>query len=376
MRRGIVAAVILLGLSVPLGSAKARWQDAADRLARTLQSEIAWSTTATELRRAFVELDRERSSLAYSQTVLEHASRESMRRLEVYRRASTKRERASRARARKLYKLARGGVARLVLEDLGDDARSSEQRMRRGLSLRFVVRHDLGELSVHQRAERRATGELVAAAREMQALGGLAIVESVQDHVLVAAEVGVDPELRKIVRQRAAALEDLDPSALGQHRALIRQARESRRVLRSLRGLDGSSRLVRPVPGRVVGPFGEYEDRLLRLPMVRNGIELAARRNEPVRAVADGHVATVTRLPGFEDVVVVDHGGGQYTLTARLWGVTVREGDEVEAGDTLGRVAPKPIDDGLGPTVYLELRHGEKPIDPSGVLRRGRSPDE
>jgi septal ring factor EnvC (AmiA/AmiB activator) len=92
--------------------------------------------------------------------------------------------------------------------------------------------------------------------------------------------------------------------------------------------------------------------------------------------MADGRVVMVTALPGFENVVVLDHGGGQYTLTARLWDIGVEEGQELEGGDLLGRVAAKPLDDGLGSTVYIELRHGEKPVDPTQYLKRARRRDE
>lgn len=51
-----------------------------------------------------------------------------------------------------------------------------------------------------------------------------------------------------------------------------------------------------------------------------------------------------------------------------LW----EEGQEIEGGDLLGRVASKAMDDGLGSTVYIELRHGEKPVDPSAYLKRSR----
>ncbi|MCA9681831.1 MAG: peptidoglycan DD-metalloendopeptidase family protein, partial [Myxococcales bacterium] len=66
---------------------------------------------------------------------------------------------------------------------------------------------------------------------------------------------------------------------------------------------------------------------------------------------------------------VVDHGGGYLSLTARLLSVAVEEGQEIEAGTVLGRVGPKAVDDGLGTTVYVEVRHGSRPIDPAPYLR-------
>jgi septal ring factor EnvC (AmiA/AmiB activator) len=52
-----------------------------------------------------------------------------------------------------------------------------------------------------------------------------------------------------------------------------------------------------------------------------------------------------------------------------LLAVAVEEGDELDAGALLGRAGPKAIDDGLGTSVYVELRHGQRPIDPAPWLR-------
>ena len=122
--------------------------------------------------------------------------------------------------------------------------------------------------------------------------------------------------------------------------------------------------------GRVVGTFGEYVDPVLKLPMVRNGIELAARRDEDVRAPADGEVVMVATLPGFEEVVVIEHAAGQMSMIGRLWKTVVEEGDTVEAGQVIAEAAPKIVDDGLGTTVYFELRQGEGPVDPVPALGR------
>ena len=104
--------------------------------------------------------------------------------------------------------------------------------------------------------------------------------------------------------------------------------------------------------------------------MSRNGIELRATSRSRPKAIAPGLVAFVGELPGFSQVVVLEHGGGYISLTGRLLTVDVEVGNPVQAGDELGKVAPKATDDGLGRTVYLELRHGDRPIDPAPYLRR------
>ncbi len=364
------AATALLAVSSVQAGNRAR----AKKLEQALQRELGLTRTSTELAESLSVLDRERSSLEYTAAVLDHAGRESMRKLDAYRRKRGSREALARSRARSLYKLSRGGVARLAFESAGHEDREAELRERilRGRALRFLVRHDLEELSVYQRAETRAAAELVAAARELQSLAAIDLVGAVQEHTLVAAEHAINPNLRSTLRSRRRLARRVDDDLSREHKTLMRLVKRNWAELRSLRGLDGAPRLVRPVRGKVVGRFGEYTDRVLRLPMIRNGVELRARANEAVRAMADGRVVMVTTLPGYENVIVIDHGGGQYTLTARVWQLEVEEGAEVEGGDVLARVAPKSTDDGLGVTVYVELRHGEKPVDPTAYLRRAR----
>ena len=173
----------------------------------------------------------------------------------------------------------------------------------------------------------------------------------------------VHKQRRKAERRR--------PNLSKEEKRLLRALKQERRKLRRHKGLDllEKDALVRPVKNaKIVGRYGEYEDKVLRVPMHRNGVELKAKPNAKVRSIAPGQVAFVGALPGFERVVVVDHGGGYLSLTARLMTVEVQEDQELEAGATLGRVGPKSVDDGLGITAYVEVRHGERPIDPSPYL--------
>ncbi len=361
-------------LVLATGSAAAAKRDDGTSLVDALQRELGLTRTAAEVQRGMLALDRERASLQYTAAVLGHASRESMRKLAAYQEVQGDREATARRRARALVKLARGGVASLAFaEAVGEEPDGATSlRLTRARSLHALVRHDLRELASHRRAQMRASAELVAATRELQALGAVGIVFAMQADVLERAGTAVDPALAEAARRSKRELQTTTHG--GSHRALLELVRDNWRELRALHGLDGASRLHRPVPGAIVGTFGDYHDEVLDVPMTRAGVELAARRDQPVRAIAGGRVVLVTELPDYGGTVVVDHGGGQYSLTSRLWKIEPTEGTAIEAGATLGKVAPKPIDDGLGPTVYLELRHGEKPVDPAPYLQRARTP--
>lgn len=364
--RVLVASGVLMLAAGP-AAARGGLGELGERLGQAIEAELGLTRQAAELERATIALEREQAGAEHGASVLEHAGRQSLQQLEAYREARDAREQRVRKRARVLVKVARGGIARIVLEGMGDEARSSTERLTRGRDLRWLVRHDLRELAAYQRAERRAGAERLQAERQLQALSVLRTVHDVQGELVAAARTATVPALERAASMRRELGYVTVPGA-GERERLAELA-ASQEELRALRrdGADGA--LVRPVQGGPVGRFGAYTDPILRLPMVRNGVELAARRDEDVRAPAAGRVVMVADLPGFEQVVVIDHGAQQLSMLGRLWKLTVAEGDDVEAGETIGRVAPKALDDGLGTTAYLELRHGDKPVDPAPRLK-------
>lgn len=347
------------------------------RLRAALEKELELLERAVDLRRGVEALERERESVAWAEQHLDHRSRDSLRRLDIYREERQDQEGRTRVRARAMYKLARGGFLRLARPEAGDEARDEREeaarRVARARAIRWLVRADLRTLARQRSAESRAETELLATSREMASLSSLAMVQDFQREVLDAAEERLEPEVRSAMRSRRRLSESVEMSR--SEASLLARVKRQRQALWRGRGLDlvEPRSLKRPVPGAVVGGFGDYVDPVLRLPSHRNGIELRARARDEVRSIAAGSVAMVGELPGYEQVVIIDHGGGYLSLTGRLSLVDVDVGAEVEAGQVLGRTAPKVIDDGLGRTVYLEIRHGERPIDPTPALGAARS---
>jgi murein hydrolase activator len=371
--RGALAVTVLTAAGTAVAAPR-KVRDLGTQLVDRLQRELGLVRSSAEIHRGLAALDREQASLQYTAALLDHASSESMRRLGAYAEGTDGREARLRLRGRALYKLARGGAARLAFgESLGDDGEGATAlRLARARSLREVVRRDLDDLVSHRRARARARNEMLAATREIQALATVAHVFTMQGEVLQVAGAAVDPAVGRAVHERKLILRRSGSKIRRSQRELISLVKANWDELETLRGLDGAQRLHRPVSGAIAGRFGVHRDRVLDVPSVRNGVELVATRDERVVAMATGRVVLVTELPEFGGAVVIEHGGGQYTLTARLWKITVEAGAAVEPGTELGRAAPKAIDDGLGPTVYVELRHGEKPVDPEPYLDRAR----
>ena len=84
-------------------------------------------------------------------------------------------------------------------------------------------------------------------------------------------------------------------------------------------------------------------------------------------AVADGAVIYADWFKGYGRLIILDHGGGYFTLYAHAAEIWARSGDSVSRGQVIGKVG----DTGSleGPQLYFELRHKGKPQDPLAWLQ-------
>ena len=132
-------------------------------------------------------------------------------------------------------------------------------------------------------------------------------------------------------------------------------------------GLRGQ--LDRPVKGEVRSRFGRVVDADYQTETFRNGIEIAAGAGDSVRAVARGQVRFAGWFRGYGKIVIVDHGGGYFTVSGHLADIYVEVGHIVDRGDTLGSVGE--TGSLRGPGLYFELRSEGEPVDPAEWLERG-----
>ena len=120
-----------------------------------------------------------------------------------------------------------------------------------------------------------------------------------------------------------------------------------------------------PVTGRIVGAFGQPSNRLGGT-AVRNGIEIAAEEDAPVRAVHGGRVGYAGPFTGFGTLVILDHGGNGYSLYGYLASTSVQEGAVVPTGAEVGRVGLAPAGP---PTLYFEMRIDGRSVNPVQWLK-------
>jgi murein hydrolase activator len=138
------------------------------------------------------------------------------------------------------------------------------------------------------------------------------------------------------------------------------------RVSSSIRSID-YGRLDWPVDGTLVYTYGraiQPNNTAIRW----NGVGIRAPVGSPVRSVAPGKVVSVRQLGTYGLTVIVEHGGGDYSIYGSLNRADVREGMSIPKGQLIGGVGIS--DPELPPHLHFEIRHGGPAMDPALWLRK------
>jgi murein hydrolase activator len=121
-------------------------------------------------------------------------------------------------------------------------------------------------------------------------------------------------------------------------------------------------RVPQPVEGKIRERFGRKVDPQFGTRVQRSGIEIQAEPGTPVKAVGKGKVLFAGWLPGYGQVVIVDHGEASVSVSGYLEEVAVKADDFLEGGDVIGSVGETGSLN--GPGLYFELRRDGTPVDP------------
>ena len=122
-----------------------------------------------------------------------------------------------------------------------------------------------------------------------------------------------------------------------------------------------------PVDGRVLYQFGPAAGPD-NTRITWHGIGIAAPQGTAVKAVAQGTVALVGPLGTYLTTVILDHGGGFYTVYATLDDATVTKGQRVARGEVIGHVGGESLDQGSH--LHFEIRGpGQIALDPLNWLK-------
>jgi septal ring factor EnvC (AmiA/AmiB activator) len=113
--------------------------------------------------------------------------------------------------------------------------------------------------------------------------------------------------------------------------------KEPKYVEKSTFGLY-KGKLPYPVAGKIVKKFGDQINPVLGTKTRNPGIEIQSASNALVRAVAKGRVAHIAWLRRMGNTLLIDHGGGYYTVYAHLSEIYVSPEQNLNAGDVIANL--------------------------------------
>ena len=125
-------------------------------------------------------------------------------------------------------------------------------------------------------------------------------------------------------------------------------------------------RLDWPVDGTLIYRFGRVinpNNTAIRW----NGIGIATMQGAPVRAVATGEVMVAENIGTYGSTVIIQHGGGDYSVYGSLATIDVPKGAMVAKGQVIGTVGASDPD--LPSHLHFEIRPKGRAMDPLVWLR-------
>jgi septal ring factor EnvC (AmiA/AmiB activator) len=153
---------------------------------------------------------------------------------------------------------------------------------------------------------------------------------------------------------------------------------ERRRLAEASRGVAAAPARIRtsdlgqldwPANGDIIYRFGRQQ--LANNTTIRwNGIGIALTHGTPIHTVADGTVRLAQPLGTYGPSVVIDHGGGFYTVYCYLSEIAVRKDQPLRKGDVVGLSGGENSDQGAH--LEFQVRQGGQAVDPITWLRRRR----
>jgi len=119
---------------------------------------------------------------------------------------------------------------------------------------------------------------------------------------------------------------------------------------------------IRPISGKVVGPFGQRSIINDQPRSPHSGVDLKSERGAPIKAINHGRVVLTDDHFFTGLTVVIDHGGGIQSMYFHLGRIDVQKGERVTKGHILGLVGS--TGRATGPHLHWGIRINGDRIDP------------
>ncbi len=150
--------------------------------------------------------------------------------------------------------------------------------------------------------------------------------------------------------------------------ALEREVAADKAALYSRYMYDGGM-FTWPAPGytRISDDYGMRVHPTLGVQKMHNGIDLAAPSGSPVLAAYNGTVVAADYNSSMGNYVMINHGGGLYTIYMHMSALYVSKGQDVTSGTKIGAVGS--TGRSTGPHLHFGVRLNGNYVSPWGYLK-------
>ncbi len=126
-------------------------------------------------------------------------------------------------------------------------------------------------------------------------------------------------------------------------------------------------RMSLPVRGEIIETFGKHKHPDFNSYTFSKGVSISAGAGSDIKSIYDGSVIFADYFKGYGNMIIIDHGGGYFSLYAHASKILKKVGADVARNETVATVGD--TDSSRGPLLYFEIRHQGKPVDPAGWVR-------
>ncbi len=230
----------------------------------------------------------------------------------------------------------------------------------------IIMREITPELQKRTQALAAQNAELVRLRRQA----------ALQNESLFVAESDVSrqrSEIEALISQKLALEDQLLSRAdkLEAHAEELKVREKRMRGDLPLRGLLGvgekdSNQLQQPVVGEKVSDFGQVLGGQTESGRAERGVRFAAQPGAQVTAPVEGEVEFVGPVESYGQVVILNAGNNYHVVLTGIGRVFVDKGQTLRRHEPIGRM---PNLSERKVALYMELRHGETPVNPATPLK-------
>ncbi|RMF10447.1 MAG: hypothetical protein D6762_01470 [Candidatus Neomarinimicrobiota bacterium] len=180
-------------------------------------------------------------------------------------------------------------------------------------------------------------------------------------------------ELAKYIQEKEAGLKELEALMKKIVEDKERAEREERirrqqALLRSKKFSQLKGHLEWPAEGRIITKFGRQWNPELKTATESPGIDIKGQPGSPIKATMNGVVTAITYIRGYGTTIIIDHGGGYYTVYSHVTNIQTNEDSEVKAGDVIAYMGNSGSINGA--MLHFEVWGNSQKLDPVQWLKR------